>query len=479
MSSQHSSNTGPRGRINNSKRGLRKRRKRHRKFHQSQFTDRETTFFKAYDYTHNAIYYYDENNPDQTISHWERPEELLHESYLDKEWDVTLDPTTSHYFYTSRLWPQLVVWHVPNGIDKKRKAHLERKQLRLTVASAIVEDMIVTLENVQNQQVIFWPCDKTEENYQLNESWNGLKDRIEIAEKDNYGNGGIDNSSNEIISITASETLNENNEEELDDETSLLISVPEEEEAEIEEKEMDPPDSKGTEDVINPTIENQSNHANNITSNNTANTIPPLKLLDWVFGTEESNDAYETREETCVTDIVEAILRTLEVKEQVDQKKQQILDQQQIAEQEQMVEEQTEENELLKDTASSSIIETKDDDNVNENEKEEQNVQEEEEKKEEKKKEEKKKAKQKEDDTLHSALWVSMSNKDHTMNRKAMLRSVAQAITYASIGHLPGISLEMEWMSIYQTQLGKYKAISITPPSFKLVSWPSPRSPLI
>ena len=153
---------------------------------------------------------------------------------------------------------------------------------------------------------------------------------------------------------------------------------------------MDPPDSKGTEDVINPTIENQSNHANNITSNNTANTIPPLKLLDWVFGTEESNDAYETREETCVTDIVEAILRTLEVKEQVDQKKQQILDQQQIAEQEQMVEEQTEENELLKDTASSSIIETKDDDNVNENEKEEQNVQEEEEKKEEKKKEEKK-----------------------------------------------------------------------------------------
>ena len=167
-------------------------------------------------------------------------------------------------------------------------------------------------------------------------------------------------------------------------------------------------------------------------------------------------------------------IRTLEVKEQVDQKKQQILEQQQIAEQEQMVEEQTEENELLKDTAS-SIIETKDDDNVNENEKEEKNVQEEEEEK----KEETKKAKQKADDTLLSALWVSMSNKDHTMNRKAMLRSVAQAITYASIGHLPGISLEMEWMSIYQTQLGKYKAISITPPSFKLVSWPSPRSPLI
>ena len=64
---------------------------------QSQFTDRETTFFKAYDYTHNAIYYYDENNSDETISHWERPEELLHETYLDKEWDVTLDPTTSHY----------------------------------------------------------------------------------------------------------------------------------------------------------------------------------------------------------------------------------------------------------------------------------------------------------------------------------------------------------------------------------------------
>ena len=45
-------------------------------------------------------------------------------------------------FFTSRLWPNLITWHVPKDVDKKRLAHLERKSIRKFASEAIIEDMI-------------------------------------------------------------------------------------------------------------------------------------------------------------------------------------------------------------------------------------------------------------------------------------------------------------------------------------------------
>ena len=449
----HGSRTsGPRGRLQN-KRGLRKRKRRHRKFHHQSLQHRETSWFQAYDYIHNSIYFYDENDQSpEEISHWERPNELLSEEYLTKEWDITLDPTTSHYFFTSRYWVNLVVWHVPRDIDFKRFAHLERKRLRLRVATNVVEEMISTLENLNNSRITFWPHNTGQENHQLEVSWNTRSNRggdINVVEGEIlYLKLKAEEENEDDVKDEDEASTNDTDDE--DEETSVFVSVA----GEIDEhKEI----------TIEGIFKGQSAMNIEAEEENEAITNKPLAFLEWVIttspqGTDNvdinitgSGEEYETREHSYLKDIVEAMVCAIEEMMEKEAKRVMRLEEEQKELEIQRVQEeqlklQEKEGEGQGDlphkdnstlnVAAIDTADTADTANVDDN------------------TQGKDWKKRDADNALLSALWVSMSHNDHKGSRKSRLRSVAQAITYASISHLEGIPPEFECMSAYHHHLG-------------------------
>ncbi len=114
---------------------------------------------------------------DNTATVWQRPSELVSAEHLALEWDTTLDPISSHYYFSSRIWPSVVLWRVPNGVDAKRIAHLERKSVRKIAAQTVINNIIVALEHVDADGIFYPPSTKEWADRELLRSWSSGKHR--------------------------------------------------------------------------------------------------------------------------------------------------------------------------------------------------------------------------------------------------------------------------------------------------------------
>ena len=469
-----SSSIGPRGRIDK-KRGTRRRKKRHRQFHSKQLADRETSWFQSYDYTYNAIYYYDETNQEsEEISHWERPDELEMEDYLAEEWETTLDPTTSHYFFTSRLWPRVVVWHVPKDVDWKRKAHVERVELRWSVASQIMEDMICVLETVDSSKLRFWPHDEKEEKRQLGVSWETREGRAELKRMER-----------EVVVVVVESIEEEEGEgsdtdeagihaeEDKEEVTSVLVSVSDGEEDEGgEEKKEEEEEEEATTGAAAAAVSTEDASISKTREN---------VLLDWVLEINDKDEmmtdewksrligcgeVYELNEKQTLLDIVEAMVLMVEEIIGSEMEKERRKEEKEREERERIEEEQrkreegeegeeeekgttnTEKNDVVDpaEKVSSEAADEKHKEDEDEKQEELEQLQQQQSEATEKKKDL--------DDAVLSSLWATMSTHDQHTTRRQRLRSGAQAMIHVTMSHSHHALREARNMAQYHQRLG-------------------------
>ena len=473
-----SSSIGPRGRIDK-KRGTRRRKKRHRQFHSKQLADRETSWFRSYDYTYNAIYYYDETNQEsEEISHWERPDELETEDYLAEEWETTLDPTTSHYFFTSRLWPRVVVWHVPKDVDWKRKAHVERVKLRWSVASQIMEDMICVLETVDSSNLRFWPHDEKEEKRQLGVSWETREGREELKRKERevVVVESIEEEEGEGSDTDEAGIHAEEDEEEV---TSVLVSVSDGEEDEGGEEKKKEKEEEATTGAAAATDPAMAAAAAVSTEDASTTKTQENVLLDWVLEINDKDEkmtdewksrligcgeVYELNEKQTLLDIVEAMVLMVEEIVGSEMEKERRREEKQREERERIEEEQRkreegeEEEKRTTNTEKNDVVDPAEKEAADEKEKEEEEEKDEEEEEEleqlQQQQREAMEIKKDLDDAVLSSLWATMSTHDQHTTRRQRLRSGAQAMVHVTMSHSHHALREARNMAQYHQRLG-------------------------
>ena len=178
--------------------------RKHRLYHgkQREPAERESKWFQCMDEKTRQIYYYCENDetvsvrpisrtgeesrnsnfsdesadthegPEDNSTVWDRPSDLASAVHLALEWDTLLDPDTNHFFFASRLWPNVVIWRVPNGVDAKRIAHLERKSVRALAAETVIEHMIAAIERTDSSSIVYPPSTSEKANNDLLKTWN-------------------------------------------------------------------------------------------------------------------------------------------------------------------------------------------------------------------------------------------------------------------------------------------------------------------